>query len=791
MASDLLNQIANFKTTLTQQYQSVAPFFGARVGLAGLYLLATTLFLAPAGVALAIVLLWLGFVANPPRRVWLTQPVVLIAALWIFYLSGHLMRAWLTGNASPYSTFLWMHLAAVVPCAHFIAGNQQRLLRLLGLAVCGLVLGMLLRLNWGPLLTDPASYWRARDGFGFAAIAFGLYSGLGLLGLILLARRQPRLIGWPRQAVRLLWWLSAVLLLQGLLLTQSRGSWLAMVLGLIVGLGLLWHRVSFRAQSQSRHWLPVLAVIVLVIALNSGLLIQRLSQEIDTARALLHTTELPAQVSSIGLRWQAQQIGVIVWRERPWFGWGPGTTRLLLEHSRQRAGFTNDGVRLQHLHNSALELLVQLGLVGLMLWLALLAALAHGVWQSRRKALVERDLAAFVLAALVMITVWSLFNFRMLNQDWRGCWVLLAGAMLALHPLSLRPPTRNKPPQRILLIRLSAIGDIAFASPLIAALRRTYPRAHLTWLAQPPLGDLVRHHPDLDEVIEWPYPRLRALARDYQFRQMWSTLRPALKALRLRRFDWVLDLQGLLKSAVVARLSGAPVRIGLGSREGSAWLMTEVIARGGDPQQISSEYRYFAEKLQLLTKPFAMQIVPSTEAQTRIAKRIATAGLSNGFFVLCPFTTRMQKHWIESRWAELAAYLEATYQQPIVLIGGPDDVAAAHRIVQSSAVPVHNWTGTTQLLEAVALLAHARAVIGVDTGMSHLALAQGRPTVLLFGSTCPYRQVSEAPARVLYHAFSCSPCRRRPSCAGRVDCLRAIEVTEVLAAVHSLLHDGS
>ena len=354
-------------------------------------------------------------------------------------------------------------------------------------------------------------------------------------------------------------------------------------------------------------------------------------------------------------------------------------------------------------------------------------------------------------------------------------------------------------PKRILIIRLSAIGDIVFASPLIAALRRAYPQAHLAWLAQPECEPLLRHHPDLDQVILWPRGEWRALWRERRWRELGGRVRALRAELRRQRFDLVLDLQGLLKSGLLAWLSGARERVGLGSREGSRWLMTRVVPRGGDPRAIGSEYRFLAERLGLLGLPglpglpregFPMALAPGEEDRAFARDLIARQGWGSGYVVICPFTTRPQKHWFEERWTELAARLRQELGLPVLMLGGPADREAAARIAQRTATAGPGLTdlaGGTSLLQAAALIEASRLVIGVDTGLGHMGIAFGRPSLLLFGSTRPYLDTGRANARVLYHPLPCSPCKRRPTCGGSYDCMRRIEVDEVLGAASDLL----
>jgi heptosyltransferase-1 len=341
-------------------------------------------------------------------------------------------------------------------------------------------------------------------------------------------------------------------------------------------------------------------------------------------------------------------------------------------------------------------------------------------------------------------------------------------------------------------VRLSAIGDIVFASPLIDAFRAAYPRAHLAWLVQPSCAPLLAHHPGLDAVIEWPQPRLRALVAERRFGDLMRELRRLGRELRAQRFDLAVDLQGLLKSALPTRLTGAPVRIGLDSREGSRLLMTRVIRSPRDDRRIGSEYRALAESLALPVGDFRMRVEPGADARRQAARMIEQGALGEGFAVLCPFTTRPQKHWFEERWAALAARLSRPVADgglglQVRVLGAPGDSKAAERIAQLSGAPLDVWVGKTSLPQATALIECASVLIGVDTGLSHMGIAARTPTLLLFGSTRPYLDAGRADAQVLYHARDCSPCRRRPTCDGRFDCMRAIEVDQVLAAAETLV----
>ena len=338
--------------------------------------------------------------------------------------------------------------------------------------------------------------------------------------------------------------------------------------------------------------------------------------------------------------------------------------------------------------------------------------------------------------------------------------------------------------RRILIVRLSAIGDVVMAAPVAQRLRDHYPGAHIAWLAQEAEAGLLGLHPALDEVIVWPRGRWRELRREGRRRTWLRELRALAATLRSRRFDVAIDLQGLLKSAFWARLSGAPRRIGLGPREGSRLLVTRHVPRPpGDPGY-GSEYRSLLDRLGVPPEPYRVEWALGPELKAGVAERIRENGVGGDYAVLCPFTTRPQKHWVEERWLELGQELERrTGLRPLVL-GGPGDRIAA-RGLQAGGLP--GLVGETTLAEAAAAIAGARLLVGVDTGLTHLGLSLGTPTVALFGSTRPYLEPGVPHARVIYRGLPCSPCRRRPVCGGSFDCMAQIRVDEVCATAAGVL----
>lgn len=348
-------------------------------------------------------------------------------------------------------------------------------------------------------------------------------------------------------------------------------------------------------------------------------------------------------------------------------------------------------------------------------------------------------------------------------------------------------------------MRLSARGDLVFASPLAGALRRRYPHAHIAWAAERHTAGVIRQNPHLDEVIVWDRAAWKRLLRKGRLLTLLRSANRLVRRLRAARFEVAIDAQGLLRSGVLVFLSGAPVRIGLGSKEGSGILMTEVLERGGNQRRIASEYTHLADVLGLDTASFRLEI-PRTAAEEATAARIVEdGGLGTGFVAVCPFTTRSFKHWPEERWSGVIRGLRERAGFGVVLLGGPADRAAADRITRGAIrradrfdlagtpcadrASLVDLVGRTTLGEAAAMVARSTVLVGVDTGLSHMAHAFGRPAVLLFGSNTPYLDPPGPDVTILHSGRSCSPCRGKLTCDGRVDCMADISVGQVLAAL--------
>lgn len=337
------------------------------------------------------------------------------------------------------------------------------------------------------------------------------------------------------------------------------------------------------------------------------------------------------------------------------------------------------------------------------------------------------------------------------------------------------------PPKRILLIRLGAIGDIVMASGLVPALRTLWPSAHLAWLAEEGPHELVAHNPRLDRVHILPRKRWKQLSKQGKRWQAAKEMLAFRKALRAQAYDLVLDLQGLLKSGIWAFATGAEHRIGLGSREGSQWLMTQTFPRDEKDPRMGKEYRALATALGADPDSFSPDLAIPESALISAGHLLQKKGDHRRVALFAPFTTRPQKHWFEERWIELAKTLSQEYR--CIVLGGATEIHSAQQMINAAQDTLENLAGKTSLIECAALIQRADLLIGVDTGLTHMAMATDTPAVALFGSTRPYWEPNHARAEILYTPEPCSPCHRHPSCKGLFPCMRHHTSVKILKVI--------
>jgi len=293
---------------------------------------------------------------------------------------------------------------------------------------------------------------------------------------------------------------------------------------------------------------------------------------------------------------------------------------------------------------------------------------------------------------------------------------------------------------RVLVIRLGAVGDVLRTLPALHLIRQAYPDVNLTWIVEDLSRDLLLGHPEIDEVLRLPRRELKeAAVSPLHFVKGLKELK---RDLRRRRFTVALDFQGSFKSGVLSWMSGAPRRVGFapGHCREMSFLFTNLHVRPRAQRLNRVEKNLaLAEAVGAAGDEVAVVLPESPEEGERAASILRDAApRGEAVAVLSPGTSRRQAHkrWPAERYARLAALLRDTLGAVPLVAWGPGEETVARVIVEGSSGRAH-VAPATSLRVLAAILRRAGVFIGADTGPMHLAWAVGCPVVALFGPTDP------------------------------------------------------
>jgi len=339
------------------------------------------------------------------------------------------------------------------------------------------------------------------------------------------------------------------------------------------------------------------------------------------------------------------------------------------------------------------------------------------------------------------------------------------------------PPTAGPRSPRIVIVRLSAIGDVIHGLPVLNALRERFPEAMLAWVVEKRAAELLGGHQALDELIALPRGWLKSS-------RFVGRLRGRLRALKP---DVAIDLQGLTKSAVVGWLSGSTRRIGFGDsngRELSRWFYTE---------KVKTTSRHVIDCYLELLRPLGIESpavrfdVPEREPDRIAAEEvIRQAGWGHGFCVINPGAGWPSKRWPPDRYARVARHLGKVWGLPAMVVWAGDQGRAwADQIVAGSDGSAQ-LARPMRLAELAALSRRARLYVGSDSGPLHLAAAVGTSCVGLYGPWPAERHGPYGPRHAAIQKMVCEgSTRQRRNASGKF--MEAIDVESVCEACDRIL----
>ena len=336
----------------------------------------------------------------------------------------------------------------------------------------------------------------------------------------------------------------------------------------------------------------------------------------------------------------------------------------------------------------------------------------------------------------------------------------------------------------ILIIKLSAIGDVIHALPVSYAIKETYPDARVTWVVEPPALNILEDNPYIDEIIIFEKKKFKESLSGFL-----ENFSPFRRKLKEGHFDIALDLQGLGKSAAIAYFSGAKKRYGTcNMREMSNFISKPVIGE--------HKNGHIVERYLDVTRAIGCRVndvvfpVAISEKDERIAKdTIKKYGVSDGasYAVLAVGANWPNKRWPVSYYADLADWLFGQQIIPVFVGGGALDENLISEITRKAQIPPVSIVGKTTLKQLAAVIKNSQFVIGGDTGPVHLAAGLKVPTIMLMGPTDanrngPYGQSENA----IEVNRPCRWCWKR-ACPKGLDCLSAISVDMVKNKIRAMI----
>ena len=352
---------------------------------------------------------------------------------------------------------------------------------------------------------------------------------------------------------------------------------------------------------------------------------------------------------------------------------------------------------------------------------------------------------------------------------------------------------------KILLVRLRLIGDVVFTTPVIRALRRRYPHAHLSYLVEPAAAPIVTGNPHLNEVIVAPKPRgLARLSADARLA----------RELRRARFDIAIDLHGGPRSGWLTWASGAPRRIGYDIK-GRGWMYTSRVARAPDLRPRHSVRNQWDLLAPLGIEPpdpaaDPVEMGDDPQAAARAGERLRAAGIGSDtpLVVIHVSAGNPFRRWPPASFQALTeALVRRDPARRILLTSGPSDAGAARDIAARArqalgdlgvAVPD---LGEFDLHELRAIIARAAVYVGGDSGPLHVAATTTVPVVALLGPTLPERSRPWRDARyyveTIDHALPCRPCHQRVCEPGDFRCLTWTTADQVIQAAERAIAAGA
>lgn len=327
---------------------------------------------------------------------------------------------------------------------------------------------------------------------------------------------------------------------------------------------------------------------------------------------------------------------------------------------------------------------------------------------------------------------------------------------------------------RILLIRLSSLGDVVLTTPVIRAVRSHFPDAYIAMLVAKQSADVLQENPHLDEIITFD-----RLAKNKDTGEMFRIAH----ILRERKFTLTIDLQRKFRTELLMYLSGAAERVGKGR------LCTVRVSEQGN-KHATAHYFDLLHAARIPAEDQRLELFLSESERLDAAQRFGTAGTNDGqlkvgFF---PGAGWKLREWMPERFAAIGDRLVQRFNADVLIFGGQQETELVQSVVNLMNAPAIPFAGNLQIRQLAACIEKCDLFLTNDTGPMHIAAAVGTPTVSLFG---PGNHIRFQPLgkqhQMIRHNVPCSPCKQfTDKCKDNI-CMKGINVDEVWQSVSRAL----
>ncbi len=347
--------------------------------------------------------------------------------------------------------------------------------------------------------------------------------------------------------------------------------------------------------------------------------------------------------------------------------------------------------------------------------------------------------------------------------------------------------------QKILVLRLSAVGDVIRTLPAVKALKEDIPSSSITWIVEEPSQAFLRSQPEVDEVIL--FPRRRWTKGIKSLRGMWGAIgemRRFVEDLRMQKFDVVLDFHGILKSGLLSFLSGSHKRIGydrMSTKEGN-FLFSNVKVKL-PKKKISRFERNLAllkgMEIEAKKLKYSLHIPPADREYVASFFKASSGSFRRPLIAIHPGTSpkALFKRWMPDRYAQLADRLVRELNASILFTWGDGELEGVEGIQKEMKEPSLLGPETISLTQLGEVYKNCDLYIGGDTGPMHIASLMGVPAVVIYGPTDPIENEPMGNHIKVRKEVGCNPCHEY-SCRELL-CIQAISADEVFKAAQNIL----